>query len=211
MRRSVLGLRFTYVVTGLLLAIPVQMFGKNSKSRQEMPVVRVSLYNYSQIPSNGLALARRTAAHIIKQAGIRIVWSDVPVSGEQETALRQAGRQLGPADLRVRVLSESKVPVWAKKTHQVAFSLLPGNGALGTTTSIYSDRVHKIARREDRPMGLALGCVIVHEMGHLLLRMKGHGRSGIMSFPVTGQYLSQASLGRLAFTTAQAKRLQREV
>ena len=175
----------------------------------EPPAIGISMYNYARIPESDLALARRTASRIFRQAGLEIVWADVPVAGGAEAALRRTGRRLGAADIRLRILSESKVPEWARDTRHVAFSLLPKNGGFGTITSIYSQRLLAIARRETRPAGLVLGCVIAHEVGHLLMGMRGHSRSDIMSFPVTGRYLSEASAGRLHFTLTQARRIRK--
>ncbi len=203
--------RFGFIVIGVLFLAVSQLSGQDGTTARETLVVRVNFYNYVGVPPGDLDVATATVAQIFRQTGIEVVWFDVPVSGQAETALRQTGRQLGAVDLRVRVVPEPMVPVWAKKTHQVAFSLLPKDGAFGTVAGIYSERLQRIARRESRPEGLVLGCVIAHEMGHLLLRMKGHSRSGPMSFPVTGQFLTLASRGRLGFTKAQARQIRREL
>ncbi len=205
------GSRFGSIVMGMLISATLQLFAGNSNTTQAHSVIRVSVYDYAQIPASDLDRAKGTAAQIFRQAGLEMVWTDVPVFKQAEVARTQAPRRLGVADLRLRILPESKVPGWAKKSKGVAFSLLPSNGAPGIFTSIYFERLLAISRRENRPAGLVLGCVIAHELGHLLLNMKGHSRTGIMSFPVTRQYLSQASRGRLVFAASQSKRLRREV
>ncbi len=156
------------ILAGMLAAATLPVFGGPKNSPAEASVIGVSVYNYAQIPETDLTLARSTATRIFRQVGLEIVWSDIPVSGKAEAVQRQTGRRLGTADIRLRILSESKVPEWAKDTPQVAFSLLPNNGTFGTITSIYSGRLRRIARRENRPTGLVLGCVIAHETGHLI-------------------------------------------
>jgi hypothetical protein len=48
-------------------------------------------------------------------------------------------------------------------------------------------------------------------MGHLLLRELSHSGIGIMSYPVTAQYLTKAARSQLLFTASQAKRMRKEV
>jgi len=180
------GSRFASIVIGMLVSAAPQLFAANSNTTQTHSVIRVSVYDYVQIPASDLARAKGIAAQIFRQAGLEIVWTDVPVFKEAEAARKQAARRLGVADLRLRILPESKVPAWAKESKDVAFSLLPGNGAPGVFSSVYFGRLLAISRRENCP-------------------------TGIMSFPVTRQYLFQASRGSLVSTKSQARRLRREV
>ena len=145
------GSRVGYIVIGILVAATLPFQAEGNTDSPEGPTIGVSLYNYSHIPEAELERARRTATHIFRQAGVEIDWTDIPVAGEFEITLRQTGRGLGVSDIRLRILAEANVPAWAKKTHQVAFSLLPNNGAFGTIASIYADRIRKVAKREGSP------------------------------------------------------------
>lgn len=205
------GSRLRSIITGLLVSAALQLFAGSQDATQTHSVIGVSVYNYVQVPATDLARAKRTAAQIFRQARLEIVWTDVPVFSKTKAESTRSAQGLRFADLRLRILGESKVPEWAAKSKEVAFSLLPSNGAPGVFTSIYYERLLTIARRESRPVGLVLGCVIAHELGHLLLDMRGHSRTGIMSFPVTRHYLAHASQGRLLFTASQARRLRRKV
>src|SRR5262249_48328918 len=56
-----------------------------------------------------------------------------------------------------------------------------------------------------------MGCVMAHELGHLLLGDPSHSSSGIMQ-PLWGrEQIRQALIGGLKFTKEQASRLQKNV
>jgi hypothetical protein len=53
-----------------------------------------------------------------------------------------------------------------------------------------------------------LGCVIVHEIGHLLLGAEGHSADGIMQPHLGPKQVRQAITGTLMFTSHQSKLLR---
>ena len=53
-----------------------------------------------------------------------------------------------------------------------------------------------------------LGCLMAHEIGHLLLGQNAHGSSGIMRAQWNAQQIRDASMGLLSFTIKQAKLMQ---
>ena len=52
---------------------------------------------------------------------------------------------------------------------------------------------------------IILGCVIAHELGHLLLGTNGHSRTGIMQPRWEPNQVRQLMIGTLLFTTEQSK------
>jgi hypothetical protein len=57
---------------------------------------------------------------------------------------------------------------------------------------------------------IILGCVIAHEIGHLLLGSNSHSGLGVMQRRWERKQFRQAMTGILLFTPEQAKRLQAE-
>jgi len=57
---------------------------------------------------------------------------------------------------------------------------------------------------------IILGCVIAHEIGHLLLGSNSHSGSGVMKRRWDRKQFRQAMTGILLFTPEQAKRIQAE-
>jgi hypothetical protein len=59
-------------------------------------------------------------------------------------------------------------------------------------------------------LGVLLGAMMAHELGHLLLGVNSHSREGIMSIPWDARKLQHVDLGRLGFTGEQASKIQAE-
>jgi len=77
-------------------------------------------------------------------------------------------------------------------------------------STIYYEKVARRAHREsaDADLPVFLGCVMAHELGHLLLGYPGHSATGIMQ-PQSGRpQIRQALTGNLVFTRQQAARIQ---
>src|SRR5262245_56486435 len=62
------------------------------------------------------------------------------------------------------------------------------------------------ARRADR--GLVMGTVVAHEIGHLLLRHRGHATDGLMRMPWTLADWQRATMGLLLFSPSEARTMQ---
>jgi hypothetical protein len=58
------------------------------------------------------------------------------------------------------------------------------------------------------PAGELLGCVIAHELGHLLLGKDSHSATGLMSAVWQDSELRQAAQGNLFFTAGQGVRMR---
>ena len=205
------GSIISFFTIGFLLAAGFPVLGWGANPTEHGLSIRVNLLDYAQVPEDVLAEARRTTAKILLRAGLQATWVDVPTSSHEAADSRHDRQRVGAADLTVRFIPESKVPEWAKKREDLAFSLIPSAGGPAKLSSIYPERVTQVAAWHNHPVGLVLGCVIAHELGHLLLRQLDHSAIGVMSFPVTGHYLRKAARGQLQFTNSQAKRIRREV
>jgi hypothetical protein len=108
----------------------------------------------------------------------------------------------------MRIVPDSMIGGWANQADLLGFSLLPANGGMGSTAGAYHERVQQLSLRLGGDTAVVLGYVIAHELGHLLLGVQSHSRSGIMSHPFDGRELLLASQGLLRFTPSQAKRIR---
>jgi hypothetical protein len=82
--------------------------------------------------------------------------------------------------------------------------------AIPVLSTIYYEKVARRAHREnaDADLPVFLGCVIAHELGHLLLGHPGHSATGVMQ-PRWGHFqIHQALTGNLLFTHQQETRIQ---
>ncbi|MBZ5594862.1 MAG: hypothetical protein LAP39_21665 [Acidobacteriia bacterium] len=72
------------------------------------------------------------------------------------------------------------------------------------------ERVNALMPYIVSPCGQLLGLVAAHEIGHLLLQMRGHSPVGIMHFPLSGKELGLADRNSL-FTAQQAREMRESI
>jgi hypothetical protein len=73
---------------------------------------------------------------------------------------------------------------------------------------VYYEAAQEFASRRDIDAGLLLGCVIAHELGHLLLG-PGHARHGIMRAAWNNLELDEMRFGRLKFNSAESDEIRK--
>ena len=184
-----------------LLAFPASTFAK------EEPTVNVSVlvYNYAGVAPGILAGAEHQADRILNQAGVRAVWFDCSVKPGKldEESICRSG--LGNQNIVLRLLSRhapTRVPDFA-----FGFAVSPG------LASVYYGDAARMAERQrlgsDFPV--FLGCLMVHEIGHLLLDSVGHSPTGVMQAEWGAMQLRQSLTGLMTFTPAQSRLIREQV
>ena len=166
--------------------------------------ITVNIYNYSQASPAILSKAEREASRILGTAGLQLVWLRCPV--EPSAAGSQGPCQKTPeaTDLRLRILAE---PIKNKFEDTVfGFTVHP------VLASVYYDYAARRARSDDAEFEtpIIVGCVIAHELGHLLLGTNSHSGKGIMQGRWESSQFRQLMTGSLIFTTAQAELMRAE-
>jgi hypothetical protein len=189
------------VATALLFAaliLPVYAFGGPPTA------VTVLVYNYTQASPSTLAAAEREATRILGAAGAAVVWVNC-----------WDKRQLGAE------LIELCTKGWTSQTP--GLRLIPGTnkflyGELGEASipvyaTIYHENLVRKAKEDDATseLPILMGCVIAHELGHLLLGNPHHSTAGIMQANWGASQFQQALRGRLLFTKEQARMIRGQV
>jgi len=201
--RLLFGVSFGIVglvgITGF--ALPETAFAGES---DYSPRITVLVDNYSQASPAILGGAEREAGRIMGKAGLRAVWLECPMG--PSTADRQGPCQKTPeaTDIRLRVLA---APVQNKFGDTVfGFTVHP------VLASVYYDYAVRRAKSDDAEfeIPIILGCVIAHELGHLLLGSNGHSGTGIMRPRWEPSQVQQLRMGTLLFTTEQSKQMRVE-
>jgi hypothetical protein len=148
--------------------------------REPRPVA-VYLPVAAPIDTGVLSAAREEAAWILRSLCVAIEWS----AAER------------PDALLVRILPG---PLTADPTPDALGLAMPavGRGA------VFLSRVQEKVEANPGRIGLPtlLGCVLAHEIGHLLLRTTGHSPAGIMSPDFRKPELEKAAQRHLVFTAA---------
>jgi hypothetical protein len=196
------SIRVMGMLVGVLgLAFPgVVLAGSDAPS----PPIRIRVNNYSQASPAVLAGAEREAARILGAAGLRTIWLDCPVGHSVATAQDPCQEALETSDIVLRVISEST----QNKFQDTVF----GFAVHPVLASVYYDYPERLAMRDNSEYELPviLGCVIAHELGHLLLGSNSHSGFGIMQPRWERKQVHQAMTGAMLFTAAQSKHIQAE-
>lgn len=194
--RVVVGL---VVVTGM--AFPESIF---ARAEDTSLAIKIRVDNYAQASPAVLAKAEREAARILGAAGLRTIW--IGCSAEHSSALPQdpCREPLEATDIVLRVVSEST----QNKFQDTGF----GFAVQPVLATVYYDYPMQLARSDNAEFELPviLGCVIAHELGHLLLGSNSHSGSGIMQPRWERKQVRQAMTGALVFTPAQANSIRAE-
>jgi hypothetical protein len=193
------------VVVGLVgvmsFAFPETVFGRVA---DPSPAIRVRVDNYAQASPATLAGAEREAGRILGEAGLRTIWLDCPAGHSASVPQDPCQEPLEATDIVLRVLSE---PTQNRFPDTVfGFAVVP------VLASVYYDYVLRRAKSDDAQfeVPIILGCVIAHEVGHLLLGSNSHSGSGVMQRRWEHKQIRQAMTGTLHFTPEQAKLIQAE-
>lgn len=146
-------------------ALPTTGFASETNNG---PAITVLVFNFRQAPAETLVKAEKEAGRILEQGGVPVTWRDCPTGNEP--------CRKGPG--RVFFLAMMAGPVQNKFLDTISgYALLPAHLA-----TVYYDYLPRIPRGESNKndTALILGCVIAHELGHLLLGTHGHSIRGIM-------------------------------
>ena len=192
------------VLTGWVAVVGLAVPENVRADEDQPPSITVLVNNYSKASPPVVAAAEHEAARILSQAGLRVSWLNCPV---RPSTLGPDGRcQEAPegTDIRLRVVPE---PI----------RMEPQNWALGfavqpVLATVYYEHALRRARSDDAKFELPiiLGCVIAHELGHLLLGSNSHSDRGIMLPRWEVKQVRQLMMGVLLFTPQQSKQIRRE-
>jgi hypothetical protein len=160
----------------------------------ERHCVDVLVTDQMHVPLKVLASAIDTAARIFRQADIEVSWltRDTVWSRSEPIASLYA----------VRVVE--RATQWQPKSPSVdalGFAVIGSRVA----TVIYP-RIEQLAGGSIRDTSIALGYVIAHELGHLLLRDGAHSLVGLMRSDFN---VPLAQQGRLWFRDDEARHIRR--
>jgi hypothetical protein len=170
------------------------------------PTIKVRVYNYVKASPPMLAKVEREAGRILGEAGLRMVWLDCPIEHFGGVYVQQNPclEPLEATDIVLRVLPEAT----QNKFQDTVF----GFAVVPILATVYYDYALRTAKKDSDEFEapIILGCVIAHELGHLLLGSNSHSSLGIMQQHWERQQLRQAMRRTLTFTPEQSKLIQTE-
>jgi hypothetical protein len=191
--------RLGIVSTLMFLIIFVAPLPGEGRSRPEATIT-VLIYNYAHVSKATLVAAEREANRILEIAGARVDWM------ECQTPLPEAD----PKDLCRRGWTAQtpglRLIAGSNKHQEAEFA----STAIPVLITIYYEHVARRAHREDADANLPLflGCIVAHELGHILLADPVHSATGIMQPKWGHLQFQQAVRGKLIFTGQQATHIR---
>lgn len=179
----------------------------------------IHVRNYAGVDNKTMEQAEKVASRIFQQAGVVSHWADSPVP-DQNSGNAAGPLAVGLSEIRVNILSAAM----SDKLHMEAgvTGLAPGAGPNRVLAYILYNRVEEMRRGHlkafqrgdaDFPLPVAdlLGIAIAHEVGHILLNLAIHSKTGIMRGSWDLAALRDSINGCLYFTKDQEKVMQAEV
>jgi hypothetical protein len=193
----------------LLLAVSLRLIcvsesGLNADSATPVPRIRIRIYNYARISNDVLAEAKSSVTNIFLQVHVETQWLACRLS-MADTSNVSCQQPFGPTDLVLRILPRLK----GNFRHSSAgFSVCAQDSEPGFIANLSYERTLAAALSSQVPIGLVLGHVAAHEIGHLLLGTGSHSPAGIMQANWKPEDLRRASQGLLSFSAQQAELIQ---
>jgi hypothetical protein len=154
--------------------------------------ITVLVFNFRQVQSTTLAKAEDESGRILARAGVNVTWRDCPTGNES--------CQKGEG--RVFFLAIKAGPVQNEFLDTVSgYALLPHHLAV-----VHYDYLPRIphGKRGINETAMVLGCVITHELGHLLLGEREHSIAGIMQEHWGVAQIQSALQSHLSFLPEEA-------
>lgn len=168
----------------------------------------VLVFDYAGVPAKVRAGAEAEAAYILRRSGLTAQFIDcllAPVSRLNSPACRPP---LDPAALYVRIARQQ--PSRGLPGDTLGYASIESGGG-GQYAGIFYPAVADAAGELEADRYLMLGCVLVHEIGHMLLGPHSHSAEGIMRAQWAREDLLRAGQRTLHFTPAQSVRLRSAV
>ena len=188
------------------LAVMGLNYASNSPTQaaDSMPTIRVRVLNFTKATPQTITSAEREAGRIFGDAGLNVVWLNCPLRQTTVNPTDPCQQPLDPSHVIVRLLSD--------RTRKGLQDSVFGFAILPALASVYYESLITLARTyraEMIDLPTILGCVMAHEIGHLLLG-SNHSATGIMKAHWGRKQVRELIKGDLLFTSQQSKLIQTE-
>lgn len=165
----------TSLILGLALGISLPASARRSSKveREVDPQVTIRVYDYAGLEARLLSRAMDYAAHVYGRSGIEVgrVLCRVRGSNSSDEVCRQGAN---PTSFQLRIVSNPEHQITGTDDLTLGYASSP-------LITVYYSRVKELAGLSDVGPDEILGCVVAHELGHVLLGSNAHSPTGIMS------------------------------
>lgn len=188
--------------------------------RETNPQFTIHVYNYAGVNTKTLSDAEKTASQTFQRTGVLTVWADAPVRREPLQSIPGEQKYFGLADIQLQILPREMADRLAMSSDVAGLAV--GEGPDRCVAFVFYNRVIEVARsqRDAGFNGLTsriastqqiLGEVIAHEIGHILLNLDVHTKTGIMRGNWDSKDLLDIACDYMNFSMQQAAAIRTEV
>ena len=163
------------------------------EARQTM---RIVVYDYAQVPADLLAQAQTVVSRILGEIGVDATWMDVAAFTREMPCENAARRAFVDSVVQVNVISPDMHKMLGRRN-----SVLGGAGSYTRRVWIAFSRIQQSARLAKADVSGALGSVVAHEIGHVLMPRGAHALTGLMQHVVDPNLVAQ---NRVSFLSEEA-------
>lgn len=193
------------IAAGFLIAAGLHCTGfASTHAADPIPTIRIAVLNFTEATPQTIAAAEREAGRILGDAGLNVVWVNCPPGDTAVDPTDPCQQRPGPSHIFVRVLGQ---------TRQGFQDSIYGFAVLPALASAYYGSAVQLARdyrAEMIDLPTILGCVMAHEIGHLLLGSNSHSATGIMQAHWGRKQVRDLMMGTFLFTPQQSKVIRAE-
>ena len=170
----------------------------------------VRLYDYAGLDPRTLHLARKQAEALFAKAGVRWRWQQCRTSAGDAPSDAGCAERTGPHLLQLRLHPRKMAKKMAGGFLEFGYAI-PVEDGHGVIAGVYVERADVTAREVGLDLHVVLGHLMAHEIGHLLLGVASHSRSGVMQAKWGDHEMRLARVGAIEFSERQAQRMRSDV
>jgi hypothetical protein len=196
MHRTLSACVLSAIVISCVVGSAQQSFGQNQP-------VSVSVFSDVEIPQQVLTVSEQSASQIFSNAGIDVAWINC-VHAPGSIPDPDCTKSYGPGDLVLRITSH----VSRATSNSASGVAWLGTGGTGMYADIFWTRVQHLYTDSTVDLGRILGCIMAHEIGHLLLGANSHSVDGLMQAHWRAGELDRIAMGTLFFSPEQSQRMR---
>ena len=203
------------VSTAITVAVAIALLTASTGSAETARVV-VRVYETGIGDAALRTAAIHTASSIVELAGVLVEWYDCTDDGRRPVC--QDARRSGNFIARIMPAPTTRAPLrkqsvqalgtQAQTEPPLGFAVVDPDTRAGKMATVFHDQVETVARRTGVARSELLGRALAHEVGHLLLGLRGHSRDGIMRAVWTDDELTRDRPDDWVFTPVDSQRLQ---
>jgi hypothetical protein len=189
-----------------LLLVLFSFFALTVDAGTSSKKLKVFVTNDAGSPPLLLFKAQQLAAQLLGTAGVESSWKLCPTANTPPP--EKPCVEEGSLAMSVRILRSDRAGTWQFEPRSCGAALTGSGVENGFVAIIDASCIDRMTRYMPKEWVTALGHVIAHEIGHLLLGPGSHTTSGIMSAQWTEAELALLVRGQLRFTAKDAVRLR---